>query len=64
MRNDFPQFDFDEVALLVALFEKPLERLKRANETRGGTDPEFLEYSRRYSIILQKREFVAGHQQH
>ncbi|HYP14194.1 MAG TPA: hypothetical protein VEQ63_09735 [Bryobacteraceae bacterium] len=54
MKQDFPQFENDEVALLVSAVEKSLERLKRANEARGGNDPEFIEYGRRYSIILQK----------
>jgi hypothetical protein len=58
--NDFPQFDIDEVALLITAVQKALERLKRANEARGGNDPEFLEYGRRYSVILQKLESVAA----
>lgn len=60
MKNDFPQFDMDEVALLITAVQKALERLKRANEARGGNDPEFVEYGRRYSVILQKLESVAG----
>ena len=57
-KNDFPQFDMDEVDLLITAVQKALERLKRANEARGGNDPEFLEYGRRYSVILQKLESV------
>lgn len=60
MKNNFPQFDMDEVALLITAVQKALERLKRANEARGGNDPEFVEYGRRYSVILQKLESVAG----
>ena len=60
MRNDLPQFDIEEVALLITAVQKALERLKRANDARGGNDPEFLEYGRRYSVILQKLESVAG----
>jgi hypothetical protein len=59
MNNDLPQFDTDEVALLITAVQKALERLRRANEARGGNDPEFLEYGRRYSVILQKLELVA-----
>jgi hypothetical protein len=59
MHNDLPQFDTDEVALLITAVQKALERLRRANEARGGNDPEFLEYGRRYSVILQKLELVA-----
>ena len=58
-KNDFPQFDMDEVALLITAVQKALERLKRANETRGGNDPEFLKYGQRYSVILQKLESIA-----
>ncbi|MEJ7606694.1 MAG: hypothetical protein WKF37_10595 [Bryobacteraceae bacterium] len=53
-----PEFEPDEVALLVSSVEKSLERLKKANEARGGNDPEFLEYGRRYSVILQKLQAV------
>jgi hypothetical protein len=60
MKNDFPQFDLDEVALLITAVQKALERLKQANEARGGNDPEFVEYGRRYSVILQKLESIAG----
>ena len=58
MQPEFPHFDLDEVALLVSAVEKALERLKRANESRGGNDAEFIEYGRRYSIILQKLRSV------
>lgn len=58
MARDFPNFDIDEVALLASAVEKALERLKRANEARGGNDSEFLEYGRRYSVILQKLRSV------
>lgn len=58
--TDFPRFDMDEVALLITAVQKSLERLKRANEARGGNDPEFLEYGRRYSVILQKLESVVA----
>ena len=62
MNQALPQFDSDEVELLISAVQKSLERLKRANEARGGSDPEFIEYGRRYSMILQKLESVAGHQ--
>ena len=58
MEREFPHFEIDEVALLVSAVEKALERLHRANEARGGADPEFIEYGRRYSIILQKLRSV------
>jgi hypothetical protein len=58
--SDFPEFDMDEVALLITAVQKALERLRIANEARGGNDPEFLEYGRRYSVILQKLESVAS----
>ncbi|HYO80862.1 MAG TPA: hypothetical protein VES20_05635 [Bryobacteraceae bacterium] len=58
-QRDFPQFDMDEVALLITAVQKALERLKRANEARGGNDPEFLEYGRRYSVVLQKLQSFA-----
>ncbi len=60
MQHEFPQFDMDEVALLITAVQKALERLKRANEARGRNDSDFLEYGRRYSVILQKLETVAG----
>ncbi len=58
MKRDLPQFEIDEVALLVSAVEKALDRLKRANDARGGDDPEFVEYGRRYSVILQKLKSV------
>ena len=58
--SDFPQFDMDEVALLITAIQKTLKQLKSANEARGGNDPEFLEYGQRYSVILQKLESVAA----
>ena len=51
-----PEFDRDEVALLVSAVQKALERLKRANEARE--DPEFIEFGRRYAVILQKLQSV------
>jgi hypothetical protein len=62
MQNELPQFDMDEVALLISAVQKALQRLKRANEARGGADPEFIEFGRRYSIILQKLELIAARQ--
>jgi hypothetical protein len=57
MKSEFPQFDdMDEVALLITTVRKPLERLKPANEARGGNDQEFLKYGRRYSVSLHKLE--------
>jgi hypothetical protein len=56
--ENFPTFDKHEVALLVSAVEKALERLKAANERSGGDDAEFLEYGRRYSVILQKLQSV------
>ena len=56
--RELPQFEKDEVALLASAVEKALERLKRANEARGGNDPEFIEYGRRYVVILQKLRSV------
>lgn len=56
--RDLPHFEVDEVALLVSAVERALERLKRANESAGGEDPEFLEYGRRYAAILQKLRSV------
>ena len=38
MINDFPQFEMDEVSLLISAVQKALERLKIANEARGGND--------------------------
>lgn len=58
MPPQLPQFEQDEVALLISAVEKSLQRLKKANEARGGNDPEFLEYGRRYSVILQKLQAV------
>ena len=46
----------DDVALLITAVPKALERLRSANEAHGGSDAEFLEYGRRYSVILQKLE--------
>lgn len=58
MARELPQFEIEEVALLVSAVEKALDRLKRANEARGGNDAEFLEYGRRYAVILQKLQSV------
>jgi hypothetical protein len=58
MKPDLPAFERDEVALLISAVEKALERLRDANERRGGTDAEFIEYGRRYSVILQKLQSV------
>jgi hypothetical protein len=60
MNNDLPQFDMEEVDLLIAAVQKALEHLKVANEARGGADAEFLEFGRRYSVILQKLESVSA----
>jgi hypothetical protein len=62
MKHEFPHFDQDEVALLVSAVQKALERLKNANEARGGNDPEFLECGRRYSVILRKLNSVLDYQ--
>lgn len=58
MQRDLPNFEMDEVSLLISAVEKALDRLKRANEARGGDDPEFLEFGRRYAIILQKLQAI------
>jgi hypothetical protein len=60
MDQSMPSFQPDEVALLISAVEKALERLYRANKRLGGNDAEMLEYGRRYSIILQKLQAVAG----
>jgi hypothetical protein len=58
MNNTLPNFEDDEVALLISAVEKALERLYAANERVGGNDPEMLEYGRRYAVILQKLQSV------
>ena len=58
--RELPNFEKDEVALLASAVEKALERLKKANEARGGDDAELLEYGRRYAVILQKLQAVLG----
>ena len=58
MERTLPSFESDEVALLISAVEKALERLYAANERAGGHDAEFLEYGRRYSVILQKLQSV------
>ena len=58
MAVEVPQFEPDEVELLASSVEKSLERLRAANEKRGGNDPEFIEYGRRYAVILQKLQAV------
>jgi hypothetical protein len=58
MKPDLPAFERDEVALLISAVEKALERLRDANEARGGNDAEFIAYGRRYSVILQKLQSV------
>jgi hypothetical protein len=58
MNRELPAFERDEVALLISAVEKALERLRDANEARGGGDAEFIEYGRRYATILQKLQVV------
>ncbi len=58
MPETFPSFDKHEVALLISAVEKALERLRAANERAGGNDAEFIDYGRRYSVILQKLQAV------
>lgn len=58
MALEFPNFEMDEVALLASAVQETLERLKYANEARGGDDHEFIDYGRRYSVILQKLNSV------
>jgi hypothetical protein len=58
MNNTLPNFEDDEVALLISAVEKALERLYAANERVGGNDAEMLEYGRRYAVILQKLQSV------
>jgi hypothetical protein len=57
-RPELPPFEKDEVALLISAVEKAMERLKRANEARGGNDREFIDYGVRYAAILQKLQAV------
>jgi hypothetical protein len=52
--ENLPEFTESDVALLVSVVEQALQRLRDANERRGGNDPELLEYGRRYSVLLQK----------
>jgi hypothetical protein len=54
MPAELPNFDKDEVALLISAVERALKNLKRANEKQGGNDSELLEYGRRYSVVLEK----------
>ena len=60
MPSTLPSFDPDEVALLVSAVEQALQSLYKANEKRGGNDPELLDYGRRYSLLLQKLTAVIG----
>jgi hypothetical protein len=60
MSTPLPSFQPDEVELLVSAVEKALEQLKQASERLGGSDPELLEFGRRYAIILQKLKAVAN----
>jgi hypothetical protein len=55
-----PSFDSEEVELLVAAVQKSLEHLRQANEHLGGNDAQILETGRRYALILQKLQAVAG----
>jgi len=54
-----PAFEAQDVALLISAVERALANLRQANERTGGNDAEFLEYGRRYALILQKLEAVA-----
>jgi hypothetical protein len=60
MDGQFPSFDPDEVALLVSAVEQSLRHLRDANQRTGGDDPELIEYGRRYSVVLQKLNAIAG----
>jgi len=55
-----PSFDSKEVELLVEAVQKTLEHLRAANERLGGNDAQILETGRRYALILQKLQAVAG----
>lgn len=60
MPTPFPSFEPDEVAILISAVEQALKTLYQANERRGGDDAELIEYGRRYSVVLQKLQAVAG----
>jgi hypothetical protein len=57
-RGRFPAFDEHEVALLISAVERSLKHLREANEQLGGNDPEFVEYGKRYTVILEKLQAV------
>jgi len=59
MNTPLPAFQADEVELLVSAVEKALQHLKEASERLGGSDPELLEFGRRYAVLLQKLKAVA-----
>ena len=56
--GEFPAFDEHEVGLLISAVERSLNYLGEANDRVGGNDPEFLEYLRRYGLILEKLQAV------
>ncbi len=60
MTSGVPSFDPSEVALLASSVQQTLEHLRQANERVGGSDPELLEYGRRYAVVLQKLQISAG----
>ena len=60
MAPTIPSFDPDEVALLISAVEESLKHLRQANERVGGNDAELIEYGRRYAVLLQKLNAVAG----
>ena len=55
-----PNFEPDEVKLLISAVQEALENLRNANERVGGNDPEMIEYGRRYAVLLQKLMSVSG----
>lgn len=55
-----PEFDVHDVALLISAVEQALQRLHDANERKGGSDAELIEYGRRYSLLLEKLNLLRG----
>lgn len=59
---NMPEFTEADVALLISAVTQALQHLHDANERQGG-DQEFMNYGRRYSLLLDKLNAIGRRSQ-